>query len=494
MPDWVTVPPPTYPTQPQQSPLGNPLDLLLKAQSLQRSQYDLNVAQTNQAMQLLGNLPGNATDEQINNAIAAGSRMGISPQILMGLRDTIPRMPQTTDPNYKTIMQQRDSRLNDLRNWGISPYQAGEPYTYTDAAGNTHTIRRSNIFNPGEPAPVPGVTSPAPAPSVAAPAPAPGVGAPTVPPRAAPVARTVAPVPPVAPIAPTEPYRPPELTGMRPGQAEAMGVLAQGGARMGQDLNNVANKIPENRTALDLMRADLQKAGPFMGPTAQWEHSANLIAGRVLGFFPTMTKEQIAGLESFEKLGLMLAGQQAATLNASDAAQRNALGTVPNSHISKLGNEGIIDMIHGNYDYIAMKARELNKAIAAGLPADKINEWSDNFNATHDPRVFQYARMSKEEQDKLVRAVPDGRRLLQNVYDAARAGWIDLDQSGSPATPAPVPRSTAPAPVRTRSTEPARTRAVTPAPPPVAPPLSGSALEDYVRRHPERFPQSGVLR
>ena len=116
----------------------------------------------------------------------------------------------------------------------------------------------------------------------------------------------------------TAPAGPGLPTGLAPGVAEAQRGEAKSGQEAARGLQNAANEIPQQRTQLDLMRNDLATAASKFGPTAKYEKVANAVAGRVLGFHPTMSKEEIAGLESFDKVARQIALSQAGALHATD--------------------------------------------------------------------------------------------------------------------------------------------------------------------------------
>jgi hypothetical protein len=214
--------------------------------------------------------------------------------------------------------------------------------------------------------------------------------------------------------------------GLAPGVGEAQKAEAEAGQEAARGLQNAANEIPTQRTQLDLMRNDLAQAKTKFGPTAKYEKVANVIAGRVLGFHPTMSKEEIASLESFDKVARQIALSQAGSLHATDQTLHTALGANPNTDLSAFGNEGIINMLHGNADALAIKSREWNKARRAGTGPDKFYQWSDQFNQSFDPRVFQFMRMDTKQRAALLKNITDKPTFEQSLVDAERRGWITL--------------------------------------------------------------------
>lgn len=211
-----------------------------------------------------------------------------------------------------------------------------------------------------------------------------------------------------------------------PGTGEAQKAEAESGQNAAIALQNAANEVPNQRTQLDLMRQDLATARSKFGPTAGYEKTANIIANRVLGFHPTMTPQEIASLESFDKVGRQIAMTQAGSLHATDATLSTALGANPNTNLSALGSEGIINMLHGNTDAIAVKAREWNKARRGGVGPDQFYRWSDEFNRSFDPRVFQFMRMAPDQQATLLNSVPDKQAFWDHLREADKRGWITL--------------------------------------------------------------------
>lgn len=339
------------------------------------SAFDLRNKQNQFVVDGLGALADkpNVSHEDVRNFVVTASRnTGIPSAILNGWTKSLPRDP----------MQLRDA-LVTLRNQAIGSAGLSTP----DTTG----------FNPETGAPVSGTRGQAGYERA-------GVGV-----RA-------------APSAPGIPTAPPGLATTVQGEAEA-------GQKAAIGLQNAANEIPTQRTQLDLMRKDLKDAETKFGPTAGYEKTANIVANRVLGFHPTMSKEEISGLESFDKVARQIAMSQAGALHATDATLHTALGANPNTNLSAFGNEGIINMLHGNADALAVKAREWNKARKAGVGPDKFYQWSDQFNSSFDPRVFQFMRMSKSEQARLLQTIDDKAEFERHLVDADKSGWIKIPKA-----------------------------------------------------------------
>jgi hypothetical protein len=235
--------------------------------------------------------------------------------------------------------------------------------------------------------------------------------------------------------------------GLPPGVGEAQKAEAEFGQEAARGLQNAANEVPTQRMQLDLMLNDLRtgKVADKTGPSAEYEKTANVIANRVLGFHPTMSKEEIAALDSFSKVGRQIALSQAGALHATDQTLTTTLGANPNISLSGLSNEGIISMLHGNADAIATKAREWNKARSAGVGPDKFFQWSDQFNQSFDPRVFHYMRMTPTQRKTLLANIPDRDAFKLNLLDHDQRGFISLPKDLRAALMADRARAAAPA-------------------------------------------------
>lgn len=212
----------------------------------------------------------------------------------------------------------------------------------------------------------------------------------------------------------------------KPGAAETQVSQAQEGQKSGSTLNARADSVPQRMADLNNMERELEISGGKFGPLAHSEKKANQIAQRILGFGVTMSPEEIAGIENFDKIGNQIALNQAGALGVSDQRVQTSMGANPNSDYSYLGNKGILPILKGNEDAIALKAREWKKW-SKTHGADTYNDFSDQFNQDFNPQVFQFARMTKEQRAKFVAALPDKEQAIQLAKDLdayKKKGWV----------------------------------------------------------------------
>lgn len=166
------------------------------------------------------------------------------------------------------------------------------------------------------------------------------------------------------------------------------------------------------------------------GPTANFEKRAGELWQR---FFPggslPMDAKKLGNTEEYAKIAEQIAGQQASAGHATDAYLINAYGSNPNLELSKLGREGITNMLLGNVDAQRTQINEWHKALASGQYKDQdFYDWVNRFNKTFDPRVFQYARMAPEQQKSfrdMIRKTPgELSKLNQHYKDYTQNGWL----------------------------------------------------------------------
>lgn len=225
--------------------------------------------------------------------------------------------------------------------------------------------------------------------------------------------------------APAAPPPPMSISGPAPGYTEAQRTTAEAGANMGNNLVVRADQVPTNKANYANMLFDLRKLDT-MGPGTDKEVALNAFLQKLTGYGVTMTKEQVAGGESFAKIANMIAANQLSAIGPSDARQSLAMGANPGLNLSKLGNEEILHMLQGNEDAIAAKRDEWQKW-KKNHGADTYAEFSTEFNKRFDPRVFQSQYMSPGEVAKLRKSLtgPGEAKKFQEDYMYARQqGWI----------------------------------------------------------------------
>lgn len=215
--------------------------------------------------------------------------------------------------------------------------------------------------------------------------------------------------------------------GPAPGTVEAANATAKDSAAMGTSLVSRADNVPVNKANYGNMLADLSKLDT-MGPGTQRETAINAFLQKLTGHGITMTREQVAGSESFTKLANMIAAQQLGALGPTDARQSLAMGANPHLDLSKLGNQQIIHMLQGNEDAINAKAQAWQKWLAIpGHTAASYGQFTNDFNHNFDPRVFQQQYMSPKEVADLrmsMKGPGEAAKFRHDYQFALDQGWI----------------------------------------------------------------------
>jgi hypothetical protein len=355
-----------------------------------QAQYELNAKQQMQAIQAYGALADHPSAEGVSGVTAQLSAPGI-PSVL--LDPFIQKLRRATTPKqFQSAMD--DLQAQAIGASGVSTLGAAPPgpegQTQTQTLGTT--LR--GLHGAG------------------APGPAPAGG--------------------------------PMPTGLPPGTPEAMAIGKKGGAEAAAGLYSAANDAQgRQNTQLDLMLNDIKEARRVMGPTADFEKRFNVGANRILGFYPTMSKEEVTSLESLNKLTNTIALNQAGALHATDQTTRTAMGATPNSHMSGMGAEGMVNMLKGNNDAIITKADEWDKATRGEGPdgrkwkPEEHFQWDRQFNKQMDPRVFQFMRMDDKQRATLLKNVPDKANFWKKISEAEKRGWIELPAQHQALPPAP---------------------------------------------------------
>jgi hypothetical protein len=189
---------------------------------------------------------------------------------------------------------------------------------------------------------------------------------------------------------------------------------------------------------------DLSHDIDISGPTAEMEKSYNQLVQRFgLPGLGTVTKDDLAKTEEFDKIREQIAGQQAAVLHATDAGLLNQYGANPNLTMSKKGREANTNMLLGNNDAIRtaiglwQKTRNTNGS-ATGMPKPGGGMWLDQdyydwlsmLNKSFSPRPFQFARMRPEDQKDFKAMIERSGKGAITKFNAdmkayERNGWLD---------------------------------------------------------------------
>lgn len=216
---------------------------------------------------------------------------------------------------------------------------------------------------------------------------------------------------------------------LAPGVAAAATKTAENSADLGNQLVAAANQTPITEGILQNLEKTL---GEFTsGPGADWRRVGKAFANTVIpdslknkvGFDP----KSIASQEEFNKQAYNLAQSQFQALGGTgtDAKLNSTMSTSPNELLSTEGNKGVIRMLRGNNDALKIKTREWN-AWKKAHGEDTYSEFSDQFNDSFNPRVFQFKYIPKSERNSWYQAMsPEDRRAFERAGTIAKdKGWI----------------------------------------------------------------------
>ncbi|SFF76675.1 hypothetical protein [Methylobacterium sp. yr596] len=184
------------------------------------------------------------------------------------------------------------------------------------------------------------------------------------------------------------------VTTLAPGDVEARSKTAQAGAEQGIKLQGLADGVPTRKGMLANLQDDLDHF--TSGPGADWTKVAKSALNRnVLPTGMQFDPQSIASQEAFEKQATQLAQQQFSALGGTgtDSQLSSAFKSNPNSALSQLGNQQIINLLKGNEDAIAAKAQAWQEWQKTKGPADYAG-FQAEFNKTYNPRVYQAMYMT----------------------------------------------------------------------------------------------------
>ena len=133
-----------------------------------------------------------------------------------------------------------------------------------------------------------------------------------------------------------------------------------------------------------------------------------------------MNPDQLRALESFDKIANQISLNQGQFFGGTDASRNMTLGANPNSSMSRFGREGVIDMLHGNQDAIDRTRQLWLDARARGVPANSYDVFINDLSKKLDPRVFQFNRLSRENQQKFLNTLgADNLAEFEQKYRSA---------------------------------------------------------------------------
>lgn len=208
-------------------------------------------------------------------------------------------------------------------------------------------------------------------------------------------------------------------TALPPGE----GTVMEGSAARAERLQSTASTAPQYHADLENLKQDSKVLENLGGPTFEVEKKLNQLTSRIGGFGVTMTPEQLKAGESFDKIANQISTSQAGNLGAAtDAGRHMVVGANPSTSMSAFGREGVIDMLQGNQDAIDTTRKLWMDARAKGVPANSYDSFVHTLSQTMDPRVFQFNRLSRANQQTFLHQLgpaelPEFERKYQAAID-----------------------------------------------------------------------------
>lgn len=217
-------------------------------------------------------------------------------------------------------------------------------------------------------------------------------------------------------------YRGTTSTGLPPGEEGLLGAPTERAAR----LQASASTSPQYHADLDNLKQDSKILDNLGGPTFETEKKLNQLSSRLAGIGITMTPDQLKAGESFDKIANQISLNQSQLFHGSDAGLHTVVGANPSSSMSKYGREGVIDMLQGNQDAIDITRKAWLKARANGAPASSYDQFAETIGQELDPRVFQFNRLSRDNQQKFLSQMePEDVGPFEEKYKSAVARkWV----------------------------------------------------------------------
>lgn len=199
------------------------------------------------------------------------------------------------------------------------------------------------------------------------------------------------------------------------------------GAQSAERFQNVATEgtlAKEQDAVLANMQNDLKNF--TSGPGAK---TVNELEKIVQGWVPGVNsafKTKIAAQESFDKLANQLVTTAAP---GSDARQAVLQGATPNSAQSPEGVDFILRQLRGMADY---KQARANVAAAPGVNRGDYAGWQATSANQLNPQVFQFARLTPEQQKTFFTSIPEKERasFKRQYLQARQAGFYGIDNGG----------------------------------------------------------------
>lgn len=193
------------------------------------------------------------------------------------------------------------------------------------------------------------------------------------------------------------------LAGTMPvGQPIGEEVPQASAAKRASDLQATGGTSAQYHADLDNLKLDSKILENLGGPTVEVEKKLNSLTQRLGGFGVTMTPDQLKAADSFDKIANQISLNQSKLFHGSDAGLHTVVAANPNLGMAQYSRDGIIDMLQGNQDAIDVTRKLWLDAKKNGAPANSYDDFVHELSKKLDPRVFQFNRMSRENQQKFL--------------------------------------------------------------------------------------------
>ena len=218
-------------------------------------------------------------------------------------------------------------------------------------------------------------------------------------------------------------------TSLAPGQTQSMATQQEAGAQDAVSLIRSAADRPNRLALLDNMAGDLTRFNSGSTPSGMGRTLAAHI-NQTIG--TNIDAEGVNAAQSFDKIAAQIANAQTGALGGgTDAKLMSAVHANPNSGLTNETNMTMIHQLQGNEDAINAKA---NAWRSANLPPGAYQGWSQSFNQSFDPRVFQMLRMTPAERQTAQQEMAKAGTLdafKQNVNKMAQMGLLPVPGQAS---------------------------------------------------------------
>lgn len=209
------------------------------------------------------------------------------------------------------------------------------------------------------------------------------------------------------------------------GAAEAAQVIGKGAAESSLALQSQADVAPQSIYQFQNMREKL--ADINTGPGTDWRVTTQAF---ITGLSPEIAAkvgidpQKIASAEEFKKYATQATQATLAGLGeGTDSKLASAAAANPGTHLSKLGNQQLIDVLIAGQRAILAKNQAWQ---ASGLPPEQYNKFSTQWSREIDPRVFIAQDLEPAARYKMLDSLPkkDQESFKRSYINARNLGYV----------------------------------------------------------------------